>query len=217
MNIFLRILLTGAFLLGSRAAIADTLQLVSGSGQIIAGTEVFPYNFSINGSAKTTALMCLDFNRHITYGELWNVNVTKVPLDNSLASIKYRADAWIYSMLGKYSNPDLQYAVWSIFDPDDINTSAGFTSTAQTLAAQAYKMAQDQNFINGGFFSGFSLYLPNANQAGWTDGMPQDFIGVAVTPEPSSLIMMAIGAALLGCLLAFRSKPLIEHSLGSSV
>ena len=216
MNNLFRLVFAVAFLLGARIASADTLQLVSGSGQVVAGSEVYPYNFSIDGSQKTAALMCLDFDRHITYGELWNVNIAKVPLDDSLASIAYRADAWLYSMLGQYTNPDVQYAVWSIFDPNDISKSAGFSSTAQMLATQAFKMAQDQSFIASGFFSAYSLFLPTSNQVGWTDGRPQDFIGLAVTPEPNSLVMIATGALLIACLLACNGKPLIEQACNTA-
>ena len=31
-----------------------------------------------------------------------------------------RADAWLFSQLGNYSNSDIQYAVWSIFDKPDV-------------------------------------------------------------------------------------------------
>lgn len=99
-------------LLTSLPSFADTLKLVSTSGGTVNGDNVYPYNFSVNGSS-TTDLMCLDYNRHITLGEQWNVELSSIPLDSSAVSANYRADAWIYSMLGKYSDADVQYAVWS--------------------------------------------------------------------------------------------------------
>ena len=185
-------------------ALADTLRLNSDGGQSVAGVDVYPYYFNVNGSQDLTSLMCLSFNREITFGETWNVTIGSVPLDGTQSSIDYRADAWIYSQLGTASASDVQFAAWDVFDPTDVDGNVGFDAAAQTLEATGMSMATNQALINSGFFSHYSLYLPTSDETGWTDGTPQDFIGVAQTPEPSSF--MFLGTGLIGAAGALRRK-----------
>ncbi len=181
----------------SLPASADTLKFVSDAGVNAGGEDVYPYNFQINGSSTTTQLMCIDLNRNISFGESWNVSVNRIALDSSLTSQEYRADALLFyaTTTGQYSNADVQWAAWSIFDPSGVQGNSAFDATAQNLASLAMQYAGNTQVINSGFFSQFALYQPTSDQTGWTNGIPQEFIGMAPTPEPSSLLLMGSGLA----------------------
>ena len=198
--------LTALFALVSlaSAASADTLKLVSTGGQVVDNVYVYPYNFSINSASGLTSLLCMDYNREVTVNEQWNVSINKIGVDSSALSTQYREAAYLYSQLGSNSNSDVQFAAWDIFDDADVKGLSGFTSNASTLVQQAISAANNQTLIASGFFNGYSLYLPTTNQAGWTKGVPQEFIGAAQAPEPSSFVLL--GSGLVGAAGMLRRR-----------
>jgi hypothetical protein len=191
----------------SMAMKADTLTLNNGTVNPSGGsTEIYPYSFQLGTSSGTSTvnLMCLNYNREITPGESWSVTEESIPTGNSVMNQDYRADAILYSEIlhpqPGVSASEVQYAEWSIFDSADLSGNSLFDSTAEALASNALNAANNQQLISSGYFNQFTLYIP-AND---TSSGPQEFIGTATTPEPSSL--MLFGSGLIGMAGVVRRK-----------
>jgi hypothetical protein len=186
---------------------ADTLTLNNGTANSLGGTaDIYPYSFQLETSSGTSTvnLMCLNYNREITPGESWSATEESIPTGNTVMDQEYRADAILYSEIlhpqAGVSASEVQYAEWSIFDPADLIGNSLFDFTARTLATDALFEASNQQLISSGYFNQFTLYIPSND----TSSGPQEFIGTATTPEPSSL--MLFGSGLIGMAGMLRRK-----------
>lgn len=154
------------------------------------GYYVGPVGASVGGGALQP-LVCDDFTDRAGIPSTFNAYVSTIPaLQNaefagqSNAVFQYEEAAWLmYEMELPANNAqvgNIQYAIWSLFDPSTPTQGAGET-TWLTEAAAINPAAWN--------FSGVSIYTPIP------EGSSQEFMGGSISPvpEPTSLLLLAFG------------------------
>ena len=140
----------------------------------------------------TESLMCIGYNEHITYGESWQANEMTVGAYGARIGDPVKAEELAYLYTLALADGGANSA---------INAEAWFLNEGQPAPeADAALMAG----FTPGAYSNVQVYVPTSNQTGWTDGVPQSFLGSSPVPEPGTLLML--GSGVLGLAGVLRRK-----------
>jgi hypothetical protein len=187
-----RILLLLAILTLSLAASATTvdMQFNEAAGGSYNGVYTYPYNVSVDG--QNQLLMCVSYNEHIVNGETWQATV------ESIAGAHDQQLAWLFLQAEQTGDFGVKA---------DINAAAWFlnegTPDLSDAAMSWYNEAISQNFTDGEF-QNVVKYVPIDGTQSLQGEMPQEFLGDAPVPEPSTLMML--GTGVLGAAAIVRRK-----------
>jgi PEP-CTERM motif len=202
-NVLQKFLLVAAAGLVSLApsAFADSLVTVDGSYSTADnGYGIPPYGGTLDG--QPAEFYCVDFKHDIGAGDSWWAVVTPLGSNSTVPYLAgqttdgvsdYLIFAWLLSNMTPANQVQDQWAIWSItdgnYDPYS-NQSAILQNAATQLTSAGYTG------------QGWDILTPDAN---WNQ-YGQEFL--VQTPEPSSVLLLALG--LGGLLFLKRRERLIS-------
>jgi len=211
--------------------LADTasMQMTSAGPYTMANVYVGPYTANING--VSTPVICDDFFDDSWIPQWWTANVYTPPnysttRDQQESGLTGTALTQAYNEVGYLAvqllnatgapTPnattigEIDFALWSVFDPNALTYLSGSTKTA----AQGYLTTAAGYKNDSSFISQFTIYSPNMslpftctqNGGACPNTPPQEFL--VRTPEPSELALMGIDVSGVGflCFLLFRQR-----------
>jgi hypothetical protein len=181
------------------SAKADTVAvtLTGVSGGVQGGVYTSPYYATV-GTLTDVPIVCDDYSHEVYMGESWTASVSTFAdlsqarfwqtsggsqaADQAATLQLYDEAAYLFNEL--YLRPsqrgDISFALWAIFDPSQVESSAGWDSNAAWWLASA----QTQTYTEGAF-SNFEVLTPISTTS------PQEYL--VRTPEPSAALLLGVG------------------------
>ena len=201
-----------------------SMQLTSAGPYTMANVYVGPYTATING--VSTPVICDDFYDDSFVPEWWTATVYTTPnsstrnatnpnipqLTSAQLTQAYNEVGYLAVQLLNAANAptpngttigEIDFALWSIFDPTALTYLSGSTLTA----AQGYVTTAQGYMNDSSYISQFTIYSPNlspsptctASGVLCPSSPPQEFL--VRTPEPSELALLGIDLSGVGALL----------------
>jgi hypothetical protein len=210
-------------LFGAHTALSQTYNMDLtgvGNGTVAEGVYVSPYvgTISGNGFNYSGLMICDDFNTESYLNTPWTATMTNAgALDgggkfnfagtmtidgfNVTAQQAYDAAGWLANgLVANYTNTTAQtnyaFAIWNIFDGQQMNPSGGSLSLEQ----QAFNAALNQGYVA----SNVSVFTPNPVNSS------QEFLVVRAAPEIDPTLAMGSLTLLIGGVLVLRSGRRID-------
>ncbi|MGH9575094.1 MAG: PEP-CTERM sorting domain-containing protein [Candidatus Acidiferrales bacterium] len=214
-------------------ASADTTMTLTGVGDqaTVGNVYVDPYTATIAGFTNVPVI-CDDWSNNTYQGEQWKTMVMSASTVSNPAlgtpmfgnnqtlynEIAYLASNIWVNPTDKTIQTEYSFALWELTygangtykDPTDplaylaANLSGGTTNSeyAATVAALNYAKTYEANYNS----TGWIVLNPEVNTSTpSSDGTPQEFLTYVNTPEPSTLLLLALGLGGL-LLLSHRKK-----------
>ena len=157
------------------------------------GSGIPPYGGTLNGQSE--AFYCVDFSTPIWGGESWQVTITSLAGSNFSATrlgnqTSYLEMAWLITQMmsttSQLQQAMDQYAIWS------------FTGGPNPFGSNSSLVAAALAAVNAGFSGqGWEILTP-------TGSAGQEFLIFVGVPEPTELVMLLIGLAVV--VIAARRK-----------
>ncbi len=180
------------------------------------GVLAGPYQFTV-GTTKDVPLNCDTYINEIYEGETWTANVipgNDLTTSNTLfgsgfyvatsqtsasvtVQVAYDEMFWLVEQMNATSNTtpaglttieDIQYAIWTIADPNN-HPPAGMNTDETNWLAEAVEFGSSVNP------SDFLVYTPVPGSQPKGYGTPQEFI--QMVPEPNSLIFLGFSLLMV--------------------
>lgn len=203
-------LFSGLLLLaGSALGDTVTFKLTGAGPENLGGAYVAPYTgaLSVNGGAygQSFTVVCDDYNHDVYVGQTWNVNISSMAGDLSNTRFGTSGDtgyleaAYLITQMNfspGSSNADLQYAIWSLFDPN-VDVNALGTTHANAINADLLAASQNYQTVDASLFSIITPVGQGgiSNETGTPNGSAQEYITMRTSvPEPSMFLLFGTGA-----------------------